>query len=98
MFFFSFPSFPFIPSSVLFCSFSGEGRFPGVIDLFAGVGGLIESRASLLASHGFATLALAYCDYEDLPSQPEKTDLEYFEEAVNFLLRHPKVMFCLFFF
>ncbi|CAD7687523.1 unnamed protein product [Nyctereutes procyonoides] len=70
----------------------GEGRFPGVIDLFAGVGGLIESRASLLASHGFVTLALAYCDYEDLPSQPEKTDLEYFEEAVNFLLRHPKVL------
>uniref|UniRef100_A0A8C8WZZ2 Bile acid-CoA:amino acid N-acyltransferase n=1 Tax=Panthera leo TaxID=9689 RepID=A0A8C8WZZ2_PANLE len=69
----------------------GEGRFPGVIDLFADIGGLIEYRASLLASHGFAALALAYCDYEDLPLHPEKIELEYFEEAVNFLLRHPKI-------
>ncbi|XP_070375213.1 bile acid-CoA:amino acid N-acyltransferase-like isoform X1 [Equus asinus] len=69
----------------------GEGRFPGVIDLFGSIGGLIEFRASLLASHGFAALALAYCDYEDLPCPLEKVDLEYFEEAANFLLRHPKV-------
>uniref|UniRef100_A0A8C6BSG7 Bile acid-CoA:amino acid N-acyltransferase n=1 Tax=Monodon monoceros TaxID=40151 RepID=A0A8C6BSG7_MONMO len=54
-----------------------EGRFPVVIDLFGGIGGLIEIRASLLASHGFAVLALAYY-------------LEYFEEDANFLLRHPK--------
>ncbi|XP_069330590.1 bile acid-CoA:amino acid N-acyltransferase [Eulemur rufifrons] len=69
----------------------GEGRFPGVIDLFGATGGLIEFRASLLASHGFASLALAYCGYEDLPPLPEIIDLEYFEEAINFLLRHPKV-------
>ena len=61
--------------------------------MFADIGGLIEYRASLLASHGFAALALAYCDYEDLPLHPEKIELEYFEEAVNFLLRHPKVIF-----
>ncbi|XP_007456466.1 PREDICTED: bile acid-CoA:amino acid N-acyltransferase [Lipotes vexillifer] len=70
----------------------GEGRFPVVIDLFGGIGGLIEIQASLLASHGFAILALAYCDYEDLPFQLEKGDLEYFEEDANFLLRHPKVL------
>uniref|UniRef100_A0A452UA46 Bile acid-CoA:amino acid N-acyltransferase-like n=1 Tax=Ursus maritimus TaxID=29073 RepID=A0A452UA46_URSMA len=70
----------------------GEGRFPGVIDLFGGLGGLIEFRACLLASHGFVALALAYFNYEDLPPQPEKTELEYFEEAVNFLLRYPKVL------
>uniref|UniRef100_A0A8C0CR96 Bile acid-CoA:amino acid N-acyltransferase n=1 Tax=Balaenoptera musculus TaxID=9771 RepID=A0A8C0CR96_BALMU len=58
----------------------GEGRFPVVIDLFGGIGGLIEIRTSLLASHGFAVLALAYLD------------LEYFEEDANFLLRHPKVL------
>ncbi|XP_023366356.1 bile acid-CoA:amino acid N-acyltransferase isoform X2 [Otolemur garnettii] len=69
----------------------GEGRFPGVIDLFGGIGGLLEFRAGLLASRGFVSLALAYCDYDDLPPQPEITDLEYFEEAANFLLRHPKV-------
>ncbi|XP_069866915.1 bile acid-CoA:amino acid N-acyltransferase-like [Dipodomys merriami] len=70
----------------------GEGKFPGVIDLFGGIGGLIEFRASLLASHGFVTLALAYHSYDDLPFVLEKVDLEYFEEAANLLLRHPKVL------
>ncbi|XP_005326384.1 bile acid-CoA:amino acid N-acyltransferase [Ictidomys tridecemlineatus] len=70
---------------------SGEGPFPGVIDLFGGFGGLLEHRSSLLASRGFASLALAYWGYKDLPSQLQKIDLEYFEEASNFLLRHPKI-------
>ncbi|XP_011232180.1 acyl-coenzyme A amino acid N-acyltransferase 2 [Ailuropoda melanoleuca] len=69
----------------------GEGPFPGVIDLFGGRGGLIEFRASLLAAHGFAVLALAYFAYEDLPSSLQEIDLEYFEEAANLLLAHPKV-------
>lgn len=70
----------------------GEGPFPGIIDLFGSTGGLIEFRASLLASHGFAALALAYWGYDDLPSHLEKVDLEYFEEGAEFLLRHPKVL------
>ncbi|CAO2580758.1 Acyl-coenzyme A amino acid N-acyltransferase 2 [Lemmus lemmus] len=69
----------------------GEGPFPGIIDLFGSTGGLIEFRASLLASHGFAALALAYWGYDDLPSHLEKVDLEYFEEGAEFLLRHPKI-------
>ncbi|KAK2120074.1 hypothetical protein P7K49_001460 [Saguinus oedipus] len=86
----------FLPSECAVCERSrtmhvlGEGQFPGVIDLFGDLGGLVEIRASLLANRGFASLALAYHDYEDLPSNPEVTDLEYFEEAANFLLRHPK--------
>nr|XP_012322554.1 acyl-coenzyme A amino acid N-acyltransferase 1-like [Aotus nancymaae] len=69
----------------------GEGPFPGVIDLFGGIGGLIEFRASLLASHGFAVLALAYFAYEDLPDKLQEVDLGYFEEAANLLLAHPKI-------
>ncbi|XP_037654561.1 acyl-coenzyme A amino acid N-acyltransferase 2-like [Choloepus didactylus] len=69
----------------------GEGPFPGVIDLFGGIGGLVEFRASLLAAHGFAVLALAYFAYEDLPDQLLEVDLEYFEEAANLLLAHPKI-------
>ncbi|CAO2580757.1 Acyl-coenzyme A amino acid N-acyltransferase 2 [Lemmus lemmus] len=69
----------------------GEGPFPGIIDLFGFIGGLIEFRASLLASHGFAVLALAYFAYEDLPDKLLETDLEYFEEAADFLLAHPKI-------
>ncbi|XP_060093119.1 bile acid-CoA:amino acid N-acyltransferase [Heteronotia binoei] len=70
---------------------AGQGPFPGVIDIFGGVGGLTEFRASLLASRGFATLALAYFGYEDLPCCLGPMDLGYFEEAANFLLNHPKV-------
>ncbi|KAM3938317.1 acyl-coenzyme A amino acid N-acyltransferase 1-like [Leptodactylus fuscus] len=69
----------------------GEGPFRGVIDLFGGIGGLVEFRSSLLASRGFASLALAYFGYDDLPKTLDHIDLEYFEEAANFLLNHPKV-------
>ena len=60
----------------------GDGPFPGVIDMFGGVGGIIEFRAALLASRGFAALALAYFDYEDLPKVKDDSlnlELEYFE-------------------
>ncbi|KAE8636705.1 hypothetical protein XENTR_v10003095 [Xenopus tropicalis] len=70
----------------------GEGPFPGVIDLFGGFGGLIEFRSSLLSSRGFACLALAYFAYEDLPKQLDILELEYFEEAAQFLLSNPKVV------
>lgn len=61
------------------------------MDLFGGIGGLVEFRASLLAAHGFAVLALAYFAYEDLPKLLQEVNLEYFEEAANLLLAHPKV-------
>ncbi|CAH2296677.1 acyl-coenzyme A amino acid N-acyltransferase 1-like [Pelobates cultripes] len=70
----------------------GDGPFPGVIDMFGGVGGLVEFRSSLLASRGFASLALAYFAYDDLPSYLGIMELEYFEEAANVLLRNPKVL------
>ncbi|XP_006884758.1 PREDICTED: acyl-coenzyme A thioesterase 6-like [Elephantulus edwardii] len=69
----------------------GLGRFPGVIDLYGSGGGLCEYRASLLSGHGFAVLALAYFKFEDLPKDLSDMDLEYFEEAVDFMLQHPKV-------
>ncbi|XP_053550349.1 bile acid-CoA:amino acid N-acyltransferase [Bombina bombina] len=74
----------------LFCP-SGNGPYPGIIDLYGGAGGLLEYRASLLASHGFVVLALAFVAYDDLPKTFKKLDLEYFEEATELLLRHPKV-------
>lgn len=52
---------------------------------------LTEPRASLLANKGFVVLALAYMGYEDLPKGPKKLDLEYFEEAVTYLRKHPEV-------
>ncbi|XP_073466482.1 LOW QUALITY PROTEIN: acyl-coenzyme A thioesterase 1-like [Aquarana catesbeiana] len=69
----------------------GEGSFPGVIDMFGDEGGLVEYRSSLLASHGFAALALPYLAFEDLPPAMIEFHLEYFEEAAKFLSQHPKV-------
>ena len=63
-----------------------------MIELLGGAGGLVEFKASLLASHGFASLALAYFDYDDLPEFQPSMDMDYFEEAANWLSSHPKVL------
>ena len=64
----------------------------GIIDLFGTAGGLIEFKASLLASHGFAALSLAYFAYDDLPKNLPYCDLEYFEEAADWFVKHSVVM------
>lgn len=74
----------------------GPGPFPGVIDIFGVGGGLLEYRASLLASHGFATLALAYYDFDDLPTRLDSIHLDYFEEAVSYMLQHAQVLLMFF--
>lgn len=74
-----------------FVSSTEPGPFPGIVDVFGAGGGLLEYRASLLAGKGFAVMALAYYNYDDLPKSMESLHLEYFEEAVNCLLSHPQV-------
>lgn len=74
-----------------FVSSKEPGPFPGIVDIFGAGGGLVEYRASLLAEKGFAVLALAYYNYEDLPKDMKTLHLEYFEEAVNYLLKHAEV-------
>ncbi|XP_066218930.1 bile acid-CoA:amino acid N-acyltransferase-like [Saccopteryx leptura] len=70
----------------------GEDHLPRVIDLYGAVGKLFENQASLLASHGVVTMALAFSNYKDLLPILVKYKLQYFEEAINFLLRHPNVL------
>ncbi|XP_020842201.1 acyl-coenzyme A thioesterase 1-like [Phascolarctos cinereus] len=70
---------------------SGDGPFPGVIDMFGDEGGLHEFRASLLACRGFATLALPYFAFEDLPPIMKDLNLDYFAQAAKFVQNHPKV-------
>lgn len=67
----------------------GRGPFAGVIDMFGVAGSLIEFRAALLASRGFAALALPYFYYDDLPREFNKVEMEYFMEAVDWLADHP---------
>ena len=57
--------------------FPGTGPYPGVVDLFGTIGGIVEHRAALLASRGFAALALAYFWVDD--ERGIVTDMEYFE-------------------
>lgn len=52
----------------------------------------MEYRASLLAGHGFATFALAYYNFEDLPKEIDSVDLDYFEEALCYMLQHSEVL------
>lgn len=71
---------------------SGQGRFPGVIDI-AGIGsGSYEYRAALLASRGFVTLALPFFLYADLPKRLADVELEYF--MVSILLYGFHLMQC----
>lgn len=51
----------------------------------------MEYRSSLLAGHGFATLALAYYGFEDLPKEFDSRNTDYFEEALGYMLQHPQV-------
>lgn len=64
---------------------SGPGPFPGVIILRGAEGGLRADQAALLASHGFASLALAYFNYDGLPATLANIPLEYFETAIKWL-------------
>nr|XP_019964844.1 PREDICTED: bile acid-CoA:amino acid N-acyltransferase-like [Paralichthys olivaceus]XP_019964845.1 PREDICTED: bile acid-CoA:amino acid N-acyltransferase-like [Paralichthys olivaceus] len=68
----------------------GPGPFPGLMDMWGGGGGLLEYRAALLASRGFACLALEYFK----PGELSSVDLEfkYFEKGFNIVKDHPKVM------
>lgn len=81
------------------------GRVPAVVDLFGSIGGCVDFRAALLASHGFLTFALAFANYKDLPRSlahsagyikdpaappaPVGMDLAYFEEAAQYMQQHP---------
>ncbi|XP_077381376.1 acyl-coenzyme A thioesterase 2, mitochondrial-like isoform X2 [Festucalex cinctus] len=64
----------------------GGGPYPGVLDLstFAS-----EKRASLLANKGFVVLTVPVL--YDKPSNIKFLELDYYQEALRFLQRHPKV-------
>ena len=76
----------FHPSFSIFVSEGGP--YPAVLDLFGGIGGTVEHRSALLASRGFASLALEYLDIKKFAF---KNDLSYFE--VSKLIRYMKWSF-----
>jgi len=70
----------------------GEGPYPGILLLGGSSGGFPSRRAaSLLASRGYAVLALAYFRAEGLPRQLVEVPLGYVERAVAWLASHESV-------
>jgi len=53
-----------------------------VVDMFGGLVSQIETRAALLASHGFAVLSLAYLYSEGLPQMIMDVDIGYIHVCV----------------
>ena len=70
---------------------SNSEPLPTIIVLGGSEGGLRESNAALLASHGCNTLALAYFGIEDLPKELVNIPLDYIEKAINWLNDNPLI-------
>lgn len=70
----------------------GPGPFPAVLDLWGGGGALVEYRAALLASHGFAALALDYLTNKLTIETGKMMTNDYFEAAYTFLEQHTQIL------
>jgi dienelactone hydrolase len=68
-----------------------SARIPGVIVLGGSEGGVPRDRAALIASHGYAALALAYFAADTLPDELERVPLETVNRAVEWLRKQPMV-------
>uniref|UniRef100_A0A672JU32 Acyl-coenzyme A thioesterase 1-like n=1 Tax=Salarias fasciatus TaxID=181472 RepID=A0A672JU32_SALFA len=66
----------------------GEGPFPAVLDLCTFVS---ETRACLLANKGFVVLTVAM--FNDKPRDIKEFHLDLYQEAIDYLLKQPKVSF-----
>jgi esterase/lipase len=69
----------------VFCHPGGSGPYAAVIVLHGSDGNICENQAALLASHGYAALALRYFGADGLPERLVHIPLEYFETASHLL-------------
>jgi hypothetical protein len=67
----------------------GTGPHPSVLVVSGGGGGIDEFRGAVLASHGYAALALGHFGVEGLPRGLVNIPLEYFENAIAWMRRQP---------
>jgi dienelactone hydrolase len=70
---------------------AGASRSPGILVLGGSEGGSPEALAALLASHGYAALALAYHGVEPLPRTLVEIPLEYFATALAWMGRQEQI-------
>ncbi len=67
------------------------GKYPTVILLSGSEGGMLEGWSAMLASHGYAVLALAYFGIDPLPKELIEIPLEYVASAITWLKAQPAV-------
>ena len=70
---------------------AGPGPHPAVITVSGSGGGIAREEAALLASRGFACLALAYFNYPGRPPELVDQPLEYFGYALEWLAAQPQI-------
>lgn len=71
----------------------GEGILPAVMVVGGSEGGIksAESMAYRFAERGYASLAVAYFGVEPLPKALANVPLEYFDRALGWLQRQPRI-------
>jgi dienelactone hydrolase len=69
----------------------GPGPHPAVMTVSGSGGGIGRAEAAMLASRGFACLALAYFNYPGRPPELADQPLEYFGQALDWLAGRPQV-------
>ncbi|EFO82349.1 hypothetical protein CRE_00279 [Caenorhabditis remanei] len=67
----------------------GVGPFPTIIDISGTGGGLNEQKGAALASRGFVVLCLAFFKFKNLTDDLLSVDLQYFEDAINYITSLP---------
>jgi dienelactone hydrolase len=78
------------PHGVLFAP-GASGPHPAVLVVGGSEGGAPLAKAAWLASHGFAAFALGYFRYEDLPADLSDIPLEYFGQALAWMMQRPEI-------
>ena len=68
------------------------GPHPGVLALHGSEAFVLDELSRLLATQGYATLALQYFDAPGLPDSVNEVPLEYFDRAIRWLIDQEEIM------
>jgi len=66
-------------------------RYPGVLRIGGAEGGISTGDAEVIASDGYAVLAIAYFGAEGLPQDLEEVPLEYFGNVIDWMKHDPHI-------
>jgi dienelactone hydrolase len=70
---------------------AGSDPRPAVLVVGGSDGGVPAANAAWLAAHGYAAFALAYFRYENLPPDLEAIPLEYFGNALGWMMKRSEI-------